>query len=57
MISESKIGEIIAMTWTIVWVLLYYNNAPTFVLWCVGLKALIDHLMSIYFAFQENSKK
>jgi len=51
--SESKVEEIIACLWTMIWVLLWANHAPTFVLWLVGIKAAGDHICSLVYAIRE----
>jgi len=51
--SESKIEEIIATLWTILWVLLWSNDAPNWILGLVGIKATGDHIASLVFAICE----
>ena len=43
-LSESKIEEIIAGLWTIVWAVLWSANAPSWMLWLFGIKAGFDFL-------------
>ena len=51
--SNSKVEEIIATLWGILWAILWANDAPLFFLWIVGIKAIGDQLMAIYFAIME----
>ena len=51
--SESKIEEIIACLWSLMWVILWVNHAPHWMLWAVGLKAASDHLCAVIFAILE----
>lgn len=41
------------MLWTILWAILWSNDAHPFALWFVGIKALLDHLTAIHFAIRE----
>jgi len=52
--SESKVEEIIATLWTIIWVLLWANNAHAALIWIVGIKAIMDHACSIGLAIIEH---
>jgi hypothetical protein len=52
-LSESKIEEIIAMLWTILFAILWANHAPKWILWTVGIKAATDHLCSVVCAIRE----
>jgi hypothetical protein len=60
LVSESKIEEIIACLWSIMWGILWLNHAPQWLLWAVGLKAASDHLCAVIFAIRgirsENSQ-
>ena len=51
--SESKIEEIIATLWVIVWAILWVNNAPTYMVWAAGGKAITDYLCVLTFAIEE----
>ena len=53
LVSESKIEEIIACLWSLMWVILWVNQAPQWILWLVGLKAAFDHLCAVAFAIRE----
>ena len=50
--SDSKIEEVIACLWTIVWLLSLTSGLPVWVVWAVGIKAASDHLMAIAFALE-----
>lgn len=52
-ISESKVEEIIACLWSLMWVILWVNHAPNWMLVAVGVKAASDHLCAIIWAIQE----
>jgi hypothetical protein len=52
-VSESKIEEIIACLWSLMWVILWANHAPQWMLWAVGLKAASDHLCAVVCAIRE----
>ncbi len=53
LVSESKIEEIIACLYSLMWVILWVNHAPQWMLWAVGLKAASDHLCAAIFAIRE----
>ena len=53
LVSESKIEEIIACLWSLMWVILWVNHAPQWMLWAVGLKAASDHLCAVIFAISK----
>jgi hypothetical protein len=53
MVSESKIEEIIACLWSLMWVILWVNHAQQWMLWAVGLKAASDHLCAVVFSIRE----
>lgn len=53
LVSESKIEEIIACLWSLMWVILWVNHAPQWMLWAVGFKAASDHLCAVIFAIRE----
>jgi hypothetical protein len=50
--TESKVEEVIACLWTIIWVLLWMGDAHPLALWAVGIRAAGDHTMAIYFAMR-----
>jgi hypothetical protein len=50
--SKSQIEEIIAMLWTITWLLFVQNDFPEYILWMVGVKAAGDHAMAINHALK-----
>lgn len=51
--TDSKIEKSIAMLWSIFWALLWLNDAPSWLVWLVGIKAIHDHLIAIYYAYKE----
>lgn len=51
--SESKVEEIIATLWTILWAILFVNHAPVWMLWISGLKAISDHMCAMWYAIRE----
>jgi len=51
--NESKVEEIIATLWTILWAILFVNHAPEWMLWISGLKAIGDHLCAVRYAIRE----
>lgn len=55
--SRSNIEEVIACLWAIIFLILYYNNAPTPLLFFVGLKALFDFICSVIAAIQNVKNK
>ncbi len=52
-LSESKVEEIIATLWTILWAILFVNHAPEWMLWLTGTKAIADHLCAVRAAIRE----
>ena len=52
-LSDSKVEEIIATLWTILWAILFVNQAPEWMLWISGLKAIGDHLCAVRAAIHE----
>ena len=48
--NGAQIEEAIALLWTIVWLLSMAAGAPVWLLWIIGIKALGDHGMAIWFA-------
>lgn len=55
--SASKSEEVIACLWSILWAVLWSNEAPSFVLWFVGVKAILDHACAIKESIKEQDKK
>lgn len=55
--SESKIEEIIATLWTIVWAILWASHAPFWLLVFLGCKVVGDHLCVFYYALKEINKE
>ena len=53
LISESKIEEVIASLWIIIFILLWVNNAATWIMWLAGLKVANDIICVIYYAIKE----
>ena len=53
LVSESKIKEIIACLWSLMWVILWVNHAAQWMLWAVGLKAASSHLCAVVFVIRE----
>lgn len=52
-LSDSKVEEIIATLWTILWAILFVNHAPEWMLWLTGAKAIADHLCAMRAAIRE----
>lgn len=51
--TPSKTEEVIAIGWTIIFLILLQLKAPPLIVWCAGVKAASDHLTAIIYAVRE----
>lgn len=56
-LSKSKVEEIIACLWSLMWIILWVNHAPNWMLWVVGIQAVSNHLCAVVAAIREISSE